>query len=180
MTQDFEDLLACLNAEGARYLIVGGYAVGIYAQPPATKDLDIFIGSDAANGEAVWRALARFGAPLSGISPSELVEPYTFFTWGNPPFRVDILTHISGVAFEDAWSRRMGYTVNETTGLVAPFISVTDLITNKLEAGRDPERLQDLADAQALRRAAEAGDGDISANRSGPTPTIGRPRGGGG
>jgi len=53
VTPDFEDLLACLNAEGARYVIVGGYAVGVYAQPRATKDLDIFIGSDAANGEAV-------------------------------------------------------------------------------------------------------------------------------
>ena len=61
MTPDFEDLLTHLNAEGARYLIVGAYAVGIYAQPRATKDLDIFIGSDTANGEAVWRALAKFG-----------------------------------------------------------------------------------------------------------------------
>ena len=52
MTPDFEDLLSHLNAEGAKYLIVGGYAVGIHAQPRATKDLDIFIGSDSANGEA--------------------------------------------------------------------------------------------------------------------------------
>ena len=156
MTPDFEDLLTHLNAEGARYLIVGGYAVGIYAQPRATKDLDIFIGSDTANGEIVWQALAKFGAPVSDIPPNELAEPYTYFTWGNPPFRVDILTHISGVSFDDAWSRRTGHIVNEATGLTAPFISAGDLITNKLEAGRDPERLQDLADAQALRRAAKA------------------------
>ncbi len=60
MTPDFEDLLACLNAAGARYVIVGGYAEGIDAEPRTTTDLDIFIETDAANGEAVWRALARF------------------------------------------------------------------------------------------------------------------------
>lgn len=102
MTPDFEDLLSHLNAESARYLIVGAYAVGIYAQPRATKDLDIFIGSDTANGVAVWRALAKFGAPVGDVPPHEMAEPYTFFTWGVPPFRVDILTRISGVTFEDA------------------------------------------------------------------------------
>ena len=113
MTPDFEDLLTHLNAEGARYLIVGAYAVGIYAQPRATKDLDIFIGSDTANGELVWRALAKLGAPVAGIAPSELAEPYTFFTWGNPPFRVDILTRISGVTFADAWGRLVVHTIND-------------------------------------------------------------------
>ena len=180
MTPDFEDLLTHLNAEGARYLIVGAYAVGIYAQPRATKDLDIFIGSDTANGEVVWRALAKFGAPVADIPPSELAEPYTFFTWGNPPFRVDILTHISGVTFEDAWSRRTVHTVNDATGLTAPFISAADLIANKLEAGRDPERLQDLADAQALRRAAEVCNDDPRGNQPEPAPTNKRPRGRGG
>jgi hypothetical protein len=60
------------------------------------------------------------------------------------------------VTFDDAWGRRTVHTVNDATGLTAPFISAADLITNKLEAGRDPDRLQDLADAQALRKAAEA------------------------
>jgi hypothetical protein len=156
VTPDFEDLLSHLNAEGARYLIVGAYAVGIHAQPRATKDLDIFIGPDTANGVVVWRALAKFGAPVGDIPPHELAEPDTFFTWGNPPFRVDIITHISGVTFDDAWSRHEIHTVNAATGLTAPFISAADLITNKLDAGRDPERLQDLADAQAVRKATEA------------------------
>ncbi len=63
--------------------------------------LDIFIGADTANGEVVWLALAKFGATVADIAPNELTEPYTYFTWGNPPFRVDILTHISGVSFDD-------------------------------------------------------------------------------
>ncbi len=178
MTPDFEHVLTRLNAEGARYLIVGAYAVGIYAQPRATKDLDIFIGSDTANGEVVWRALAKFGAPVADIPPNELAGPDTFFTRCNPPFRVDILTRRSGVTFEDAWARRAGHTVNDTTGLTAPFISVYDLIANKLEAGRDPDRLQDLADAQALRRATEARNDDpASDNQPARVPTKTRPRG---
>jgi hypothetical protein len=156
VTPDFEDLLSHLNAEGAKYLIVGAYAVGVHAQPRATKDLDIFIGSDSANGEAVWRALAKFGAPIRDILPHEMAEPCTFFTWGNPPFHVDILTRITGVAFDDAWSRRETYVVNEAAGLTAPVISAADLIVNKLASGQDPERLQDLADVQAIRNATKA------------------------
>jgi hypothetical protein len=100
----------------------------------------------------------------------------TFFTWGNPPFRIDILTRISGITFEDAWSRRMVHIVNDGTGLTAPFISAADLIANKLEAGRDPDRLQDLADAQALRKAAEARNDDPDR----PQPKRKRTRGRGG
>ena len=102
MNQDFEDLLAALNEAGARYLVIGAYAVGLYAQPRATKDLDIFIGTDRTNGEAVWRALGKFGAPLGDMLPSEMAEPDTFFTWGNPPFRIDIITSIAGIEFQDA------------------------------------------------------------------------------
>jgi hypothetical protein len=88
-----------LNAEGARYLGSGAYAVGLHAQPRATKDLDIFIGTDRTNGEAVWRALGKFGAPLGDVRPHEMAEPETFFSWGNPPFRIDILTTISLLDF---------------------------------------------------------------------------------
>jgi hypothetical protein len=80
------------------------------------------------------------------------------------------------VTFEDAWSRRTAYTVNEATGLTAPFISAADLIANKLEAGRNPDRLQDLADAQALRRAAKARNDDPDT----PQPKRKRTRGRGG
>ena len=156
MTPDFEDPLSHLNAEGAQYLIIGGYAVSVHAQPRATKDLDIFIGTNRENGAAVWRALARFGAPVADIPPHEMAEPDTFFTWGNPPFRVDIITQISGIAFDEAWSRHLLHIVNESTGLTAPFISAEDLITNKQASGLSGGRLYDLADAEAVRQAIEA------------------------
>jgi len=158
VNQDFEDLLAHLNAEGVKYLIIGAYAVAVHAQPRGTKDLDIFIGTDRANGEAVWRALAKLGAPGADIPPHEMAEPGTFFTWGVPPFRVDIITSISGVEFDDAWSRRLVHSVNEVTGLTVPFISAEDLIRNKETSGREAGREQDIADVAAVRRAAAEHD----------------------
>ena len=101
----------------------------------------------------MWRALAKFGAPVGDISPDEMAEPGTFFTWGNPPFRVDIITRISGVEFDDAWSRRLIHTVNAESGLTAPFVCAEDLIANKQSARQEEGREQDIADAAAVRRA---------------------------
>lgn len=144
MFPDFKDLLSALNAHRVRYLIVGGYAVGFHAQPRATRDLDILISADAANGGALYAALAQFGAPLEGLSAQDLVEPGSFFRMGTPPVMVDILSRISGVDFEEAWQRRVDVTIDGS--LSAPFISREDLLAAKLAAGRP----QDLADVAAL------------------------------
>jgi hypothetical protein len=116
------------------------------------------LATDIANGAAVWRALAKFGAPVGDISPDEMAEPGTFFTgtfftWGNPPFRVDIIIRISGVEFDDAWSRRLIHTVNAESGLTAPFVCAEDLIANKQSARQEEGLEQGLADAAAVRRA---------------------------
>jgi hypothetical protein len=162
MYPDFEQLLSSLNAEGAAYLIVGGYAVGEHAQPRATKDLDIFIGPDPGNAVVVWRALARFGAPIGQITPKDLAESGSIFRIGVPPIAVDILRDIDGVNFDEAFSRRVVITVNQQSGLQAPFISVSDLTLNKLAAGRP----QDLADVEALRLAAIAERRDASQSKA--------------
>ena len=75
MHQDFKELLSAFNAGQVRYLIVGGYAVSFHAQPRATKDLDILIGADAENSKAVYAALAKFGAPIEGLSAEDFAEP---------------------------------------------------------------------------------------------------------
>ncbi|HVC01729.1 MAG TPA: hypothetical protein VND80_05945 [Steroidobacteraceae bacterium] len=81
MHQDFKELLPAFNAGQVRYLIVGGYAVSFNAQPRATKDLDIWIGADAENSEAVYAALAKCGAPGAGLSARDFAEPITSFAW---------------------------------------------------------------------------------------------------
>lgn len=75
VNSDLIDLLRALNAEGAEYLIVGGYAFALHGRVRATKDADIFVGTDSGNATKVWRALASFGAPLSELRVANLTEP---------------------------------------------------------------------------------------------------------
>jgi len=138
-----------LNAHGVKYLVIGAYAVSIHAQPRATKDLDILVKADAENAAAVFAALARFGAPLEGLTPADFAEPGPFFRMGREPVGVDILTTIPGVEFDEAWPRRIEAIVDSASGLKASFISRQDLIAAKLAAGRP----QDLADVDAIRKA---------------------------
>lgn len=149
MYQDFKELLGILNAEHVKYLVVGGYAVSLHAQPRATKDLDIFIKPDKFNAEALFRALAKFGAPLEGLKPDDFTERGSFFRMGAPPVMMDIIPEITGVEFDSAWQRRVMGTIDAKTNLQAAFISAADLIANKEAAGRP----QDLADVDALSKA---------------------------
>ena len=155
MYPDFKELLSAFNVHDVRYLIVGGYAVSIYAQPRATKDPDLLIDPSAENARAVHTALAKFGAPIQGLSPKDFIERDSFFRMGAPPAMVDIIPHIKGVDFTEAWKRRVTREIDD--GLLAHFISREDLLVSKIAAGR----LSDLADVEALRGAAEgqaAGD----------------------
>jgi hypothetical protein len=147
MFDDFKELLSILNALRVKYLIVGGYAVSFHAQPRATKDIDLLIKPDKENGNAVYDALARFGAPLAGLTAAEFIKPGTFFRMGQAPLIVDILPEIAGVDFDGAWQRRIEAVIDPASGLTAPFLSRSDLIAAKLAAGRP----QDLADVDALR-----------------------------
>jgi hypothetical protein len=156
MFEDFKELLSIFNARQVRYLIVGGYAVSLHAQPRATKDMDLLIKPDAANAAAVFEGLAAFGAPLDGVTSEQFARPGSFFRVGRPPVMVDLLLEIDGVNFDEAWSRRIEVVIDDATGLKAAFISRDDLIAAKLASGRP----QDIADVQALRDAAEAGPGD--------------------
>jgi hypothetical protein len=163
MHQDFKELLSAFNAGQVRYLIVGGYAVSFHAQPRATKDLDILIGADAENSKAVYAALAKFGAPIEGLSAQDFAEPDNFFRMGTPPVMVDIMPEISGVEFEEAWRRRVDVRIDDD--LSVPFISREDLLVAKLSAGR----AQDLIDVDALR---ESKRGQEFERQQRPAPSV--------
>lgn len=120
MYEDFKELLSILNDSKVKYLVEGGYAVSLHAQPRATKDLDILIKPDAKNAAAVYTALTRFGAPLEGLAPDDFIERGKFFRLGTPPVMVDILPEIIGVDFDGAWRRRVGLDCGETGGGAAP------------------------------------------------------------
>jgi hypothetical protein len=147
MTEDLKELLRAFNAHAVKYLVVGGYAYGVHAEPRATKDLDLFIRSDEENSKAVYRALAQYGAPLDGLTPADFRDG-TVFQIGQPPARIDILQRIDGVSFEEAWEHRVeGQIDGEIRTCV---ISKDDLIRNKLASGRE----QDILDVKKLQAAA--------------------------
>lgn len=104
---NFGDLLRFFAALKVKYLVVGGWAVSVHAQPRATMDMDILVGSEPSNREAVYNALLRFGAPLEAIEKSTFLEAGTFPRLGIPPCQIDIFTAIDGVKFEDCWPRRV-------------------------------------------------------------------------
>ena len=146
MSKDFQDILRAFNAHKVKYLVIGGYAFGVHLEPRTTKDIDLWIRTDAENAKAVFQALAEFGAPIAGMTPRDFMDG-TIFQMGQTPERIDILQQVSGLDFDDAWEHRLeGFIDEHTPALV---ISREDLIRNKLASGRD----QDLLDVKNLRAA---------------------------
>lgn len=145
MTEDWTDLLAELVAAEARFLVVGAHALAVHGVPRATQDLDIWVEATEQNAERVWNAVVRFGAPLDalGISKEDLLDPDRVIQLGLPPNRIDLLTALSGVDFEDAWKDRVE---KDIQGAVVAFLGRESLLRNKRATGR----LQDLADVEAL------------------------------
>ena len=170
MLSDYAELLSILNVHRVKYLVIGAYAVAIHAQPRATKDLDILVKADPDNAKAVFAVLAEFGAPLEGLTPADFAEPGPFFRMGREPVGVDILTAIPGVEFDDAWSRRVEGVFDKETNLRANFISREDLLAAKRAAGRR----QDLADVEAIEKAAKGQQPKPSRNRPRKTKPSGR------
>ena len=119
MFDEFKEPLSIFNARGVRYLVVGGYAVSLHAQPRSTQDIDIFIAADFENAAAVFDALREFGAPLEGLTPSDFAERGKFFRMGRAPLAVDVLLDITGIDFEKAWRNRIEATVDPGSGLKA-------------------------------------------------------------
>jgi hypothetical protein len=144
MNPDFLDMLSALSDARAEFLVVGAHAVAVHARPRATGDLDLWVRPTGENAERVWHALEVFGAPLDDLAKSDLTSDDLVFQIGLPPKRIDILTDIGSVDFEQAWPRRVTISFE---GLAVPVIGREDLIQSKRDAGR-PRDLADLADLE--------------------------------
>jgi hypothetical protein len=153
MNQDFVEMLAALSDAGADYLVVGAHALAAHGIPRATGDLDIWVRPTPENAARVWAALEAFGAPLHALELQDLYSPEVVFQIGLPPNRIDLLTSISGVAFDDAWRDRITVTVS---GQDIPTIGRDDFIRNKKAVGR-PRDLADVAELEETRPQSERG-----------------------
>lgn len=144
--RDFCELLECFDGSGVRALIVGAYALGYHGAPRMTGDLDLLVQPSAENAERVIDALAAFGFGNAGLSAVDFQQPDVVVQLGVPPVRVDLLTGISGVTWEEAWAGRI---TGEFGGVPVAFLGLAELRRNKLAAGRH----KDLADLEALGEA---------------------------
>jgi len=145
VNRNFVEMLCAFSDAGADYLIVGAYALAAHDCPRATGDLDIWVRASAENAPRVLRAIDTFGMPIDGLSPAELSGPGLVVQFGFEPQRIDIMTSITGVTFDDAWPNRIYV---EIEGRQHPVIGRQDLITNKRATGRE----KDLLDLKALNR----------------------------
>lgn len=145
MIDDFRDFLRELVAANTTFLIVGAHALSVHGIPRATGDLDVWIRPDAENATRLMTALERFGAPSDelNISAADFTKPDVVVQLGIPPYRIDILTSISGVEFDAAWTDQAK---GEIAGVVVPVLGRRAFVINKRAAGRT----KDSADLEAL------------------------------
>ena len=148
MNPDFRDLLSEFNARGVEYLVVGAYALAAHGHVRATGDLDIWVRPDPANAKRVMFALEAFGAPLHDLTQGDLSRAGVVFQIGVAPVRIDVLTGIDGVAFDEAWLERI---TTRYAGQAVSVLSARQLIANKRAVGR----AQDMADVEWLERNAK-------------------------
>ena len=143
LSRDFKEFVESLNANDVRYLIVGGYAVALHGYPRLTKDLDIWLRLDAENASRIVEALADFGFGSLVLEAADFLVPDQIIQLGYPPNRIDLITTLPGVDFENCYETRVVILVDQ---IPVDFIDLENLKRNKRASGR----LQDLADLANL------------------------------
>ena len=143
MNPDFVDLLRAFSVADVRFLVVGAYALAVHGRPRATGDLDVWVDATPANATRVMRALAAFGAPMEAIAESDLASPGITYQIGVAPRRIDILTELTGVTFDDAWHARVRHPFAD---IEVDFIGRDHFVQNKRATGR----AKDLVDIDGL------------------------------
>ncbi len=140
LNQDFTDLLTELNHYKVQYLLIGAHAMAAHGVPRATGDMDIFYAAIDANVTKLLDALRAFGAPVDshGVTKESLSKPGTIYQIGLPPKRIDLISRIDGVSFEEAWESRI---LINRSGISIPVIGVETLKKNKLSTGREKDQL---------------------------------------
>jgi hypothetical protein len=143
VNRDFRDLLAEFNARGVEFLVVGAHALAAHGHVRATKDLDVWVKPSAENASRVLAALGYFGAPLLDLTEQDLTEPGLIFQIGVAPVRIDVITSVTALEFDEAWTQRLQTRFADQPVAV---LSREHLIRNKRATGR----MQDLADVERL------------------------------
>lgn len=142
---DFRDMLRALVESGAQFLVVGAHALALHGVPRSTGDLDVLVRPTPENAQCVMDALEIFGAPLQahGVMQADFEAPGNVYQVGLPPRRIDLMTSLSGVEFEEAWNSRVEIEIDDNQ---IPFLGLEALRQNKQATGRE----KDLLDLRLL------------------------------
>ena len=145
LPQDFKELLELLNRRSVRYLLIGGYAVGLHGYARSTTDIDIVVADDLENARKVVDALTEFGVGDSQLSPDLFTRKDSLVIMGVEPMAIDILNYLTGGDFDTAYERRKVVYIED---IEVSLVGYDDLINNKKTVGR----FKDLADVEELER----------------------------
>jgi hypothetical protein len=143
LEKDLREFVELLNALNVRYMVVGAFAVAYHGYPRFTADIDLFIERSPENAERLVQVIEKLGFGDVGLSVDDFLQEDQIIQLGISPNRIDLLTILSGVTFQEAWATREHGDIN---GLKVPFISKEMLKRNKAATGR----MRDLADLEQL------------------------------
>jgi hypothetical protein len=141
--KDLSEFIASLNSHKVEFVVVGAHALAFHGHPRYTGDLDIFVRPTAQNASRLEDAIAPFGFVSLGLKASDFLHPNRIVQLGVPPNRIDLLTTLSGLTFDEAWEVRV---TGELGGQAVAFLNRDSLIKKKRATGR----LKDAADIEAL------------------------------
>jgi hypothetical protein len=141
LSPDLRAFVELLNAQNVKYVIVGGYAVAYHGHPRFTGDIDFFIEQSNDNASRVAAVINEFGFGSTGLTSSDFLDPGAIIQLGYPPHRIDLITAIDGVTFEEAWNDRVSAMFQN---LPVQVISKALLVRNKSASGR-PKDLGDIS-----------------------------------
>jgi len=145
LPKDFKEFLQLLHSKEIEYLVVGGYAVGLYGYPRATGDMDVWVAINKNNASKLVKALNEFGFSSSEIKKNVFLEKDKVIRMGVPPLRIEVITSIDGVIFEECYKRKNSIIVDD---IQVNFISLSDLIKNKKAC----KRHKDFDDLEHLEK----------------------------
>jgi predicted nucleotidyltransferase len=145
---DFEDFIKLLNQYEVEYMIIGGYAMAFHGRPRYTGDLDIWINISESNAMKMLKVLEEFGFSSLNFKKEDFLKENLINQIGYPPLRIDILTSIDGINFQDAYPQKQVIIIE---GFTANYIGLNELIQNKNASGRQ----QDLVDVKTLQKSSK-------------------------
>ncbi len=138
LNEDYKEMLQILLKNKVKFLIVGAYAMGAHGYPRATGDFDIWVEATVENSKKIYKSLSEFKAPMFDIREETFVEKGIFFQIGVIPRRIDIITHIDGIVFKEAYKTKE---LIDVENIKIPFLSKENLIKNKESTGRKKDKL---------------------------------------